>query len=54
MIELSKISSNQIKFLEIWKIDDIFYKFRDFFSLLYNVYKKKMFTNEIEDGQETP
>ena len=25
-----------------------------FFSLLYNVYKKKMFTNEIEDGHEAP
>ena len=52
-----RYASNEIWFLKVLKIHEIFvFKIREFvfFVLFDNIFKEKMFTNEIEDGRETP
>ena len=56
MIKITKCASQQnLIFIKLKKQRIFFYNFREFFVVwVYNVYKEKTFTSEIEDGHEAP
>ena len=50
----ARSSSPEFDGFESFENSIFFYKIREFFGLFYNLFKEKMFTNEIEDGREAP